>query len=115
MSILAGFKGQVMKIALIVFDTFEDYDLLTSRLDELNVTEVISGTSNGFKMLEKYHSTRRDVIVSIAHGQKLERAYNAIDMTDNILVYTHKKGIKTKHSIAYAKKKNKILYVYDIE
>ena len=104
-----------MKIALIVFDTFEDYDLLASRLDELNVTEVISGTSNGFKMLEKYHSTRQDVIVSIAHGQKLERAYNAIDMTDNILVYTHKKGNKTKRSIAYAKKKNKILNIYEIE
>lgn len=104
-----------MKIALIVFDTFEDYDLLATKLDELNVTEVISGTSNGYKMLEEYRSTRPDVKISIAQGHKLERAYNSIDMADNILVFTHKQGIKTKRSIDYAKKLNKILDINDIE
>lgn len=106
-----------MKITLIVFDTFEDYDLLASRLDELNVTEVISGTSNGFKMLEEYHSTRGDVKISIAQkgARATQRAYNAIDEADYVLIYTHENGIKTKHSIEYAKKKNKILDIYDVE
>lgn len=106
-----------MKIALIVFDTFDDYDLLATKLGELNVTEVISGTSNGYKMLEKYHNTRQDVKISLAQkGVKAtQRAYNAIDESDYVLIYTHEKGIKTKHSIAYAKKKNKILDIYEIE
>ena len=103
-----------MRIALIVFDTFEDYDLLATKLDELNVIEVISGTSHGYKMLEEYHRTRPDVTIRIAQGHKLERAYNSINMADNILVFTHKKGIKTKRSIDYAKKLNKILDIYNI-
>lgn len=86
-----------------------------TKLDELNVTEVISGTSNGYKMLEEYCNTRSDVKISIAQkgAKATQRAYNAIDESDYVLIYTHEKGIKTKHSIAYAKKKNKILDIYD--
>ncbi|MDO9305423.1 MAG: hypothetical protein Q7T77_08820 [Sulfuricurvum sp.] len=104
-----------MKIALVVFDTFEDYDLLARRLDKLNVSEVISGTSNGFEMLQEYVMTRSDVKISIAQKgtKKTQRVYNAIDAADYILIYTHKKGIKTKRSIEYAKKNNKKLDIYN--
>ncbi|RXI32059.1 hypothetical protein, partial [Arcobacter defluvii] len=66
-----------MKIALVVTDKFKDYKLLEMKLDELKVKEVISGTSNGYVMLEEYIKTRPNVKISLAKGENrpIIRAY----------------------------------------
>jgi len=107
-----------MKVAIIVPDDFVDLDFLTSILDQINCEEIISGTSNGYKLLEKYLvSTHRKITISKAQQGKTppQRTYNAIDATDQVIVLTHDKGIKTKKAIEYAQKQQKILMTYHVK
>ncbi len=103
-----------MKIALVVTDKFKDYKLLEVKLDELKVKEVISGTSNGYVMLEEYIKTRPNVKISLAKGENrpIIRAYNAINEADNVVIFANGDGIRTEHSIANALNENKRLKIY---
>ncbi|MBN2833064.1 MAG: hypothetical protein JXK50_07045 [Campylobacterales bacterium] len=103
-----------MKVALIVPNDFEDLNFLTTILDQINCEEIISGTSAGYKLLEKYLvSTHREITISKAQQGKTppQRTYNAIDAADQVIVLTHDKGIKTKKAIEYAQKQNKPLTI----
>lgn len=103
-----------MKVALIVPNDFADLNFLTSILDQINCEEIISGTSDGYKLLEKYLvSTNREITISKAQQGKTppQRTYNAIDAADQVIVLTHDKGIKTKKAIEYAQKQNKPLTI----
>lgn len=103
-----------MKIALIVTDKFKDYKLLEIKLDELRVREIISGTSNGFEMLQEYVKTRPNVKITLANGSNahVSRAYNAINEADNIVIFANGDGKRTELSIANALNENKKLKIY---
>lgn len=106
-----------MKIALIIADKFEDYDLLKKQLDTLNVSDVVAGTTKAFELLKQYVLNKPQVNISIAEKKvkkPLQRAYNAIDSADNVLIYTHANGIKTKKANEYAIKTNKTIYLHEI-
>lgn len=105
-----------MKIALIVTNKFEDYHLLELKLDELHVNEIISGTTNGYGMLEEYIKTRPHVKVTLAKTghQPVMRAYNAINEADNVIIFANGDGNRTEKAIANAinEKKNLKIYSY---
>lgn len=103
-----------MKIALIVTDKFKDYSLLEAKLDELKVSEAISGTTNGFEMLQKYTETRPNVKISLANNgsRAVIRAYNAINDTSNVVIFANGDGQRTEYSIANALNENKNLKIY---
>lgn len=107
-----------MKIALIIPDQFENLDYLTKILDGIDCDEIISGSSNGYKLLEKYlaSSNRKIIISKAAKGNTPpQRTYNAIDDAEHVFVPTHAKGIKTKKAIEYAQKHQKPLTTYNVE
>lgn len=103
-----------MKVALVVTDKFKDYKLLEMKLDELRVNEVISGTSNGYAMLEEYIKTRPNVKISLANGAKhhVSKAYNAINEVDNVVIVANGDGKRTELSIANAINESKKLKIY---
>lgn len=103
-----------MKIALIVTDKFTDYHLLETKLDELKVHEVISGTTNGYTMLERYCVSRPHVKISLAQaGQRaVMRAYYAINQVDNVVIFANGDGHRTELAIANALNENKNLKIY---
>jgi len=107
-----------MKVALIVPDDFKDLNFLAPILDQINCEEIISGTSNGYRLLEEYIvSTHRKITISKTQQAKTppQRTYNAIDAADQVIVLTHDKGIKTKKALEYAQKQQKILMTYRVE
>ena len=108
-----------MKIALITADKFKDYDLLALKLDELGVTEVISGTNNGYIMLEKYKESRPHIKIELAKKGRaaVMRAYNAIRETNNVMIFANGTGngtkkSRTEHSITNALNSGKNLKIY---
>jgi len=103
-----------MKIALIVTTKFTDYTLLEKKLNELNVTEVVSGTSNGYEMLKKYEITNPNVNISLAKGGRngMVRANNAMKNSENVVVFANGDGIRTERSIVNAIKDNKNLTIF---
>lgn len=106
-----------MKIALITADKFEDYDLLKKELDALGVSDVVAGTKKAYELLKQYVLDKPQIHISIAEkkaNKPLQRAYNAIDSADHVLIYTHANGIKTKKAHEYAMKKNKTIYIHEI-
>ncbi|MGJ0298981.1 DUF262 domain-containing protein [Aliarcobacter cryaerophilus] len=103
-----------MKIALIVASEFKDYRLLEMKLDELKVSEVISGTSNGYEMLQEYIKTRPNVKITLAKGQTshVSIAYNAINEVDTVVIFANGDGKRTERSISNAINENKKLKIY---
>ena|SRR5574344_210135 len=103
-----------MKIALIVTSEFDDYKLLEMKLDELKVKEVIAGTSNSYKMLQQYIEKRPNVKITQADGNTshVSIAYNAINETNNVVIFANGDGKRTELSIANALKENKNLNIY---
>ena len=105
-----------MKIALIVTSEFDDYKLLEMKLDELKVKEVIAGTSNSYNLVQEYVKTRPNVKISLAKGQTshVSIAYNAINESDNVVIFANGEGARTELSIANAinEKKNLKIYSY---
>ncbi len=103
-----------MKIALIVTDKFKDYHLLATKLDELQADEIVSGTTNGYEMLQEYIQTRAHVKVSKASGHSVISAYNAIKEAEKVVIFSNGDGSRTERSIANAinKKKNLKIYAY---
>lgn len=103
-----------MKIALIVASEFKDYRLLEIKLDELKISEVISGTSNGYEMLQEYIKTRPNVKITLAKGQTshVSIAYNAINESDNVVIFANGNGKRTESSIVNALNENKNLKIY---
>ena len=103
-----------MKIALIVASEFKDYRLLEMKLDELKISEVISGTSNGYEMLQEYIKTRQNVKITLAKGQTsdVSIAYNAINESDNVVIFANGDGKRTELSIANTLNENKNLNIY---
>lgn len=103
-----------MKIALIVASEFKDYKLLEMKLDELKVSEVISGTSNGYEMLEEYVKTRSNVKISLANGSTshVSIAYNAINEAENVVIFANGDGKRTELAIANALNEKKNLKIY---
>jgi len=103
-----------MKIALIIASDFSDYELLEKKLNKLKVTEVISGTTSGYKMLEKYIENKPDITISIAKkGENgYRRAVNSINESDNVIIFANGNGNRSERSINYAINKNKNLKVY---
>lgn len=103
-----------MKIALIVASEFKDYRLLEMKLDELKVSEVISGTSNGYEMLQEYIKTRPNVKITLARGQTshVSIAYNAINEVDTVVIFANGDGKRTERSISNAINENKKLKIY---
>ncbi len=103
-----------MKIALIVTSEFDDYKLLEMKLDELKVKEVIAGISNSYKMLQQYIEKRPNVKITQADGNTshVSIAYNAINETNNVVIFANGDGKRTELSIANALKENKNLNIY---
>lgn len=104
-----------MKIALIVPDSFKNLDYVSTLLDRIECDEIISGSSNGYELLEQYLvASQRDILISKAPEIQLKRAYNAIDIADQVVILTHIKGIKTKKAIEYAQKHQKPLTIFQV-
>lgn len=105
-----------MKIALIVTTKFDDYKLLEMKLDELKVKEVIAGTSNSYNLIQEYVKTRPNVKIALAKGNTshVSIAYNAINESDNVVIFANGEGARTELSIANAinEKKNLKIYSY---
>ena len=103
-----------MKIALIVTTEFKDYILLESKLDAMNITEVVSGTTNGFEMLTRYIETRPNIQITLAKSGRsgVMRSYNAINESDNVVIFANGNGKRTELSIANAINENKNLTIY---
>ena len=103
-----------MRIALIVASEFKDYRLLEMKLDELKVKEVISGTSNGYEMLEEYVKTRPNIKINLANGScsHVSTAYNAINEAENVVIFANGDGKRTELAIANALKEKKNLKIY---
>lgn len=107
-------QGVYLKIALIVTDKFTDYHLLETKLDELKVHEVISGTTKGYTMLERYCESRPHVKTTLAESghRSAMRAYNAINLADDVVIFANGDGHRTEHAIANAINENKKLKIY---
>ena len=104
-----------MKVALIVPDGFKDLAYLSTVLDGIDCHEIISGTSNGYELLEQYLvASSRDIIISKATASQLKRAYNAIDAADHVVILTHAQGIKTKKAIEYAQRHQKSSTIFQV-
>ncbi len=99
---------------MIITDKFDDFNLLETKLDELKVSEVISGTSHGFEMLEKYIQTRPNVKISLAQAgpRAVMRAYNAINEANNVVIFANGDGHRTELAIANALNEKKNLKIY---
>jgi hypothetical protein len=87
---------------------------LEIKLDELKVSEVISGTSHGFEMLEKYIQTRPNVKITLAQAgpRAVMRAYYAINEADNVVIFANGDGNRTEHAIANTLNEKKNLKIY---
>ncbi len=105
-----------MKIALITNDKFTDYKLLKLKLDELMVEEIICGNTVGYELAEQYQMQNSEVQISKGKGRMAQRAYNAIDQADTIVMFTNGTGnwhkSRTNLAMRHAMQNNKKLHIY---
>ena len=105
-----------MKIALITADKFTDYKLLKLKLDELKVTEIICGNTVGYEFAEQYQLENSEVLLSKGEGKQAQRAYDAINKADTVVIFTngtgHWRKSRTNLAIRHALQNNKQLQVY---
>lgn len=107
-----------MVYALIVPDKFNNASFLASILDAITCSKIVAGTSNSFKLLEKYiMSSQRDIIISKAEKGKTppERTYNAINEAEKVIILTHEKGIKSRKALQFAQSCQKPILQYHVE
>ncbi len=91
-----------MKLALIVPNAFNNLDLLVDKIKTLNPTEIISGSSHGFELLNQVEQKFGLMIkLKKASGENADSAYNAIEEADEILIFHNGNGsIRTTRSSA---------------
>lgn len=109
-----------MKIAVIGSRTFNNYELVEKVLDSFpNIDLIVSGGAKGADYLgEKYayfHNIKKLIFKPEwdKYGKKagIIRNKDIIDNADIIIAFWDGKSTGTKHSIEYAKKKNKKLII----
>jgi hypothetical protein len=103
-----------MKIALITTDKFTDSHLLELILAQHGVTEVICGSEVGHAIICSLQLP--NIIIKDADGELAQKAYNAINEAETVIVLTNGKGsskkTRTNLAITDAIRKGKELYVY---
>lgn len=103
-----------MKIALITTDKFTDIRLLELILAQHDFTEVICGNEVGQTMIRSLQLP--NIVIKDADGELAQKAYNAINEAETIIVLTNGNGSSKKArsnlAIKYAIKNKKKLYVY---
>lgn len=102
------------RVAVIGSRDFDDYDLLSSTLNELDFDVVVSGGARGAdKLGEKYaEEHNKEKLIFLAEWNKYGkvagyiRNQEIIDNCDEVVAFWDGRSPGTRHSIKLAKKKN---------
>jgi hypothetical protein len=106
-----------MKVTVVGSSTFEDYKLLKSTLDSIEISEVIVSTNTRANILAQWYAVEQNIPYQV-HTTK-DSAKNVIsslnrdliDACDMVVAFWDGKSRETLKAIDYAKSQNKVVEV----
>ena len=110
-----------MKTAIIGSRTFEDYELLTEKLGQIEgITQIISGGAKGADQLAERYAAENGIDIVVvkpdwgAYGKAagLRRNEVIIEKSDLVVIFWDGKSRGTKNSLDLAKKVRKRIKLY---
>lgn len=110
------------KYAVVGSRDFNDYSLLERELDNLNITQIISGGARGTDTLaSRYAHEKRIPLVEFkpdyqkhGRGAPLVRNRTIVDKSEAVIAFWDKQSRGTAYTIDYAKKNNKPVKIVKI-
>lgn len=108
-----------MKVSVIGSRSFTNYELLTSILDRIDITLLISGGANGADKLGERYANERGIPTKIfypdweKHGRKAGFIRNSdiINESEYVVAFWDGQSLGTKDSIRKAEKENKKILI----
>lgn len=108
-----------MKVAVVGSHTFEDYNLLKSALDNVDVSEVIISKATRANQLAQWYAVEQNipyqVFSSLSPGQQksaiADLNQQLIDACDLVVAFWDGKSKETMKAIDYAKSQNKAVEI----
>jgi hypothetical protein len=106
-----------MKVAVVGSREFEDYDLLSQTLNELEITEIISGGARGADSLAEKYAKEKGISFKVfqpewhVHGKSAGFVRNVfiIEAAETVVAFWDGKSKGTYHSIELARKRERKL------
>jgi len=103
-----------MKLAVIGSRGFEDYSLLSQKLDEINPSEIISGGAKGADTLADRYANEHDIKLTefkpdykkYGRGAPHVRNRQIVDASEKVLAFWDGKSRGTLSTLKYAEKQS---------
>jgi len=108
-----------MKVAVIGSRGFEDYKLLESTLDNIDITLLVSGGAKGADLLGEKYANEKDIPTAIfkpdwkkyGRGAGFVRNKEIVNAAEIVVAFWDGVSKGTKNSIDLAKKAKKVVYI----
>lgn len=108
-----------MRVAVVGSRTFGDYKLMCEVLDNMNISEIVSGGARGADKLAERYASERGLSTRVfkanwkKHGIRAGyiRNHDIINNCDVVVAFWDGKSKGTKHSIDLADKVGKDVYI----
>lgn len=116
-----------MKLAIVGSRHFNDYELLKKEADKFNAQEIVSGGARGADTLAEKYAKEKDLELTVFlpkfktdddipyHPKYFQmRNREIVERADHILAFMAEDSKGTRHTVNYAKKKDKPVTVINI-
>jgi hypothetical protein len=110
-----------MKVSVIGSRTFNDYDLLASKLNDYIIQEIISGGAKGADMLAEQYAKEKGIPTTIflpdyarlGKAAPLKRNEDIIRSCDKVIAFWDGKSRGTQHALNFARKLGKAIIIIE--
>jgi predicted Rossmann fold nucleotide-binding protein DprA/Smf involved in DNA uptake len=111
-----------MNTAVVGSRSFQDYAFLEEILDGYTITKIVSGGARGADQLAERYAKEKEIPTQIfkpdyiryGKGNPYAGNYAIIDNSDQVVAFWDNKSRGTSHSIKYAQKMGKKVYIIPI-
>ena len=108
-----------MKLAIVGSRSFFDYQLLVETLQDLEISEIVSGGARGADSLAEKYAREKGIPVKVfkpdwnglGKAAGFIRNKSIIDYADKVIAFWDGQSHGTKHSIDLAMKQDKLMLV----
>ena len=111
-----------MKVAVIGSRSFNNFELLESKLKQLSINQIISGGAKGADTLAALYAQKNEIPTTIippnykkfGRGAPIIRNKEIVSLCDTVVAFWDGTSKGTSFTIEYAQKENKPTIIYRI-